>query len=407
MRAYYFSECPYPDVWPRSDHEYIRGTLPNTYCDPRVAADLINYRLDEWLLADEIGMDIMINEHRSSATCITASCMPPGAMLAKMTQKARILLLGPTIGMRRDPVGIAEELAYIDVVSRGRLEFGLLKGYPAEVAPSNMNPASLAGRYVEARDLILKALTYRDGPFNWEGEHFHYRQVNIWPRPYQDPHPPVWVTCFSPFSAVEVANQGYVCAASVDANLALAIFNTYRRRCAELGRPNPNQDRFAYMALIGLGNTEEEGLERLGKVRGWTWSSGITPPQLMNPPGAMPIPGAVAAMKKYPDRSNWATRATGLDGSVYNPSADAPKHLISSGMGFGGTPDQVFEQIKACYTYLGGFGHLNAMMHGGDLSHEDTTDSMRLFAREVLPRLKELVPPEPVDFRAQIEAARV
>ena len=61
MRAYYFSECPYPDVWPRSDHEYIRGTLPNTYCDPRVAADLINYRLDEWLLADDIGMDIMIN----------------------------------------------------------------------------------------------------------------------------------------------------------------------------------------------------------------------------------------------------------------------------------------------------------------------------------------------------------
>ena len=46
----------------------------------------------------------------------------------------------------------------------------------------------------------------------------------------------MWVTCFSPFSAVEVANQGYVCAASVDARLALAIFNTYRRRCAELGR---------------------------------------------------------------------------------------------------------------------------------------------------------------------------
>ena len=110
-------------------------------------------------------------------------------------------------------------------------------------------------------------------------------------------------------------------------------------------------------------------------------------------------------MKKYPDKTNWATRAVGLDGSVYNPSEDAPKHLISSAMGFGGTPDQVFEQIKAFYNYVGGFGHLNAMMHGGDLSHEDTTDSMKLFAREVLPRLQELVPPEPVDFSAEIEEA--
>jgi hypothetical protein len=46
------------------------------------------------------------------------------------------------------------------------------------------------------------------------------------------------------------------------------------------------------------------------------------------------------------------------------------------------------------------------MMHGGDLSHEDTTDSMRLFASEVLPRLQELEPPEPTDFRASAEAVR-
>ena len=42
--------------------------------------------------------------------------------------------------------------------------------------------------------LILKAMTSHDEPFNWEGEHFHYRHVNIWPRPVQAPHPPVWTT---------------------------------------------------------------------------------------------------------------------------------------------------------------------------------------------------------------------
>src|SRR5580704_7829705 len=58
--------------------------------------------------------------------------------------------------------------------------------------------ASFAGRlpavsFWEAHDLILKAMTSHDGPFNWEGTHFHYRQVNVWPRPWQQPHPPVWM----------------------------------------------------------------------------------------------------------------------------------------------------------------------------------------------------------------------
>ncbi len=49
-------------------------------------------------------------------------------------------------------------------------------------------------RFWEAHDFIIKAMTTHDEPFNWESEHFHYRQVNIWPRPWQQPHPPVWST---------------------------------------------------------------------------------------------------------------------------------------------------------------------------------------------------------------------
>src|SRR5438132_5026201 len=45
-----------------------------------------------------------------------------------------------------------------------------------------------------SHDFIVKAMTSHDQPFNWESEHFHYRQVNIWPRPWQQPHPPIWST---------------------------------------------------------------------------------------------------------------------------------------------------------------------------------------------------------------------
>lgn len=401
MRVYHFSECPYPDAWEHADKEPIRVTLPNKYFDPVAAADLLNHRLDEWVLADELGLDIMINEHRSTSTCLTASCIPPLAMMARETKKARLLTLGATIGMRRDPVLVAEELAYIDVISRGRLDMGLVKGYSAEVAPSNMNPATTSRRFWEAHDLIMKAMTHHEGAFNWEGEFFHYRQVNIWPRPYQQPHPPVWVTCFSVPSAIEVANRGHVVSASIDARTTVGIFDAYRKRSAELGKPNPPLDRFSYLCLVGVGNTEEEGLERLAKVRGWVWSSAVTPEQFGNPPGFNPLSMNIAGMKRHPNKESLLTRSVGRSGKIFNPAIDPVEHLIDSGMGFAGTPDQVFEQIKDFYHYVGGFGSLLAMMQGGDLSHEDTKDSMRLFANEVLPRLKELPPPDTVDYARQ------
>lgn len=394
MRVYHFSEMPYPNAWGHADREPIRVSLPNKHYDPKLGADLLNMRLDEYMLADELGFDLMFNEHRSTTTCVVPSCIPTVAMMARQTRNARLLALGPTIGVRRDPIMVAEELAFIDVVSRGRLDLGLLKGYPAEVAPSNMNPAAVNSRYWEAHDLIVKAMSNRDGPFNWEGEHFNYRQVNIWPRSYQEPHPPIWVSCFSPFSAVEVADRGYVCAASIDFNMTVGIFNAYRKRYAELGRPAPRPDRFAYLCLVGVGNTEEEGYERLSKVRGWVWSSGQTPEQYLNPPGFNPIAANVAMMKRHPNMTSWTTHTVGRNGSAFNPSTDPARNLVDSGMGFGGTPDQVFEQIREFHRAVGGFGNLLAMMQGGDLSHEETNDSLRLFAKEVFPRLKELGIPD-------------
>ena len=95
-------------------------------------------------------------------------------------------------------------------LSGGRLEMGLVKGAPYEIAPANSNPANLMRRYWEAHDLILKAMSTTDGPFNWEGEFFHYRNVNIWPRPIQQPTPPVWMTGMSVETGTMAAERGHV-----------------------------------------------------------------------------------------------------------------------------------------------------------------------------------------------------
>src|ERR1700745_395594 len=111
---------------------------------------------------------------------------------------------------RTAPLRVAEELATIDVISRGRLEMGFIKGVPYEFPCSNQNPVTVMDKFWEAHDFILKAMTSHDEPFSWEGEFFHYRQVNVWPRPVQQPHPPVWTTTGNKAQARLLGEKGYV-----------------------------------------------------------------------------------------------------------------------------------------------------------------------------------------------------
>ena len=81
----------------------------------------------------------------------------------------------------------------VDVLSRGRVECGFVRSVPYEIAAGNSNPVRLRERMYEALDLIVRARTTQDGPFSFEGQYYHHRMVNIWPRPYQQPHPPIWI----------------------------------------------------------------------------------------------------------------------------------------------------------------------------------------------------------------------
>src|SRR5580698_8944314 len=120
MRVFHMTEQPYFPAW-EGDRQ-LRVNIPNSFCDPKIAADLYHRYYDEWLLADHLGLDIMINEHHATATCMSSAAVIPLAILARETKKARLLVLGYPLGNRPDPLKAAEELATIDVLSRGRLE---------------------------------------------------------------------------------------------------------------------------------------------------------------------------------------------------------------------------------------------------------------------------------------------
>lgn len=390
MRVWYFSEMAYHPAWEEGQKRgSLRVVLPNGQVDPVLAGQFLNRYLDEFRYCDEMGLDIMVNEHHSTATCMTVSVPMALAVIARETKRSRLLALGNPIANRPDPVRVAEEMAWLDCLSGGRLEMGLVKGAPYEIAPANSNPGRFMRRYWEAHDLILKALSTTDGPFSWEGEHFHYRNVNIWPRPIQQPTPPVWMTGLSVDSGRMAAEKGHVIGTLLSGSVAKPMFDAYRKRASELGW-TAGPDRLAYAACIGVGKTREEGYRRADLIAGYVRTAPVVLEPFTNPPGYNSI-GANVAYMKSGGRGFVKDRA----GNPVDHRTATVEQFMETDTVFAGTPDDVYDQIKAFHDRVGGFGHLLFFGQGGFLDHADTMDNIRLFATEVMPRLKELSPELP------------
>jgi len=385
MKAWHFSENAYPYLPPAEEYESIRVNLPNRHYDPEIGASLYDRFLDEWVIAEEEGMEIMLNEHHQSATCVDPAAPLMLAALARLTKRARLLILGNPISNRRQPVRVAEEMALIDVLSRGRLEAGFVRGVPYELSPANSNPVRSNERHWEALDLIVKAWTTHDGPFSHEGRFFHHRMINIWPRPFQKPHPPVWVSTTSPGGAARVGSRGYVQATFLTGfDGTRAVFDAYRKGWHAAGRPAPVPiHRLAYAALVYAAPTEAAARSGAEKLL-WYVTSNKVPPHFANPPGYVPVQAAVQMLRgaQHP-----------LSAFRRNATVDA---AIEAGIMFAGTPDQVYDQIRRMYGHVGGFGHLLIMGQAGFLEHDETVTGIRCFAREVYPRLKEAFPDDTV-----------
>jgi alkanesulfonate monooxygenase SsuD/methylene tetrahydromethanopterin reductase-like flavin-dependent oxidoreductase (luciferase family) len=379
MKAWHFSESAYPYLPPADSYKTIRVTLPNKYYGPEKGAALWDRYLDEWLIAEQEGIEVMLNEHHQTATCVDPAAPLVLAALARLTSKARLLILGNPIANRNQPIRVAEEMAMVDILSKGRVEVGFVRGVPWEIAAANSNPVRMNERHWEALDLIIKAWTHHEGPFSHEGRFFHHRMINIWPRPYQQPHPPIWVSTTSPGGAARVGERGFVQATFLTGfDGTNAIFNSYRKgwRQAGLGNDVP-LDRLAYAALVYTAPTEAEARVGAEKLL-WYVTANKVLPQFSNPPGYVPVRANVHMLKGGSDPTTSAFKQ--------RPTVDS---AIQSGMMMAGTPDQVVKQIKKLYDHVDGFGHLLLMGQAGFLEHKETVLGIRTFAREVYPRLQE------------------
>src|SRR5438132_10801034 len=283
----YFTERPYR--WVPED-EVLRNegffAVSNKYFDREKAADDYNYFLDEYCYAEELGFDaLMLNEHHGNPFCMGSVMNVEASILARITKKAKIVLLGNPLPVLKHPLRMAEELAMIDLISKGRLVPGWVRGAGSEQIFNNANPAYNREMFNEAHDLILAAWT-RPGPFRWEGKHFNYRFVNPWVTPYQKPHPPIMIPgVLSPETVVWCAEHKYPYLGLGTALPATAeLWNIYGETAAKQGY-EAGSENFGYLQHVVVAETEEKA-EELGRAHLFGGGQGaFSRPEHTLPPG--------------------------------------------------------------------------------------------------------------------------
>ena len=156
------------------------------------------------------------------------------------------------------------------------------------------------------------------------------------------------------------------------------MFTGVRENLKKKGLPKPADDLFAFMPLVAVGETEEEALKFVQEVF-WYVTHNKAEPQFRAPPGYVETNLYANFLSgKFSGGRTDAIRSKGMD------------YFRETGVAVYGTPDVVVAKLKKMYKQMGGFGHLIAMLHSGDMPYENAAKSMKLFAEEVAPQLKDI-----------------
>jgi alkanesulfonate monooxygenase SsuD/methylene tetrahydromethanopterin reductase-like flavin-dependent oxidoreductase (luciferase family) len=374
----FFHLMPYPYLPDDFDTAYESTSLtyPNANFDPSLGRALYARYLDELEYADQLGFDgIAVNEHHQSAYGLMPSPNLMAAALTRRTSRARIMVLGNAIGIRGNPLRVAEEIAMLDLMSGGRVDSGFVRGIGWEYFGHSINPTKSRSRFNEAHDLILKAWTSPE-MFSWYGENYEYRYVNIWPRPLQEPHPPIFIPGAGSTETMKFCAERRYTYMSVYAptRIVRRWFDGYRQAAADLGYV-ADPEKIAFSVPIYVADTDEKAHAEGRPAIEWLYHKGLRQTaQMVTPPGYM-SPGSLRGVL-----------ASGMRGFGVSSYED----LLAQGQAVVGSPSSVAKRLGELYDDLGGFGQIIGLFAIGPSTHEQVTRSAELFATEVMPVLRPL-----------------
>jgi alkanesulfonate monooxygenase SsuD/methylene tetrahydromethanopterin reductase-like flavin-dependent oxidoreductase (luciferase family) len=192
MNVFVFDLLPYAE---HLDHlkagKELPWPLPRRHFKPEVAVRTYAEHLTAWDAMERLGYDgVGFNEHHTSPYGLMNSPNLLAASAAQRTTRLRLLMYGNLLPLH-DPLRLAEELAMLDCLSNGRIISGFARGIPREYNVYKVRLDESRARFEEAWEIIRRAWT--EEVFSYEGKFWAYEDVAIWPRPVQQPHPPVWV----------------------------------------------------------------------------------------------------------------------------------------------------------------------------------------------------------------------
>jgi len=355
-------ETPYAEM-----KDYRDFPAPNKMFDPQEGHRLYLEYIEELVLAEELGFDyVALPEQHSKQDNIDPS---PNIIISHLVGKTKRIGLLPygAILPLHNPIRIAEEYAMLDVLSKGRLMAGFVHGGLTNYLAYGMDYLSERNRFEEAWDLIVKAWT-ADEPFQWKGKHYQFEKVSVWPRPYQKPHPQLHTSGpFPAFAAERDASYGLWVQPTADIR---GTFGKYRDAYVKAHKKEPTQDKVVLVRSVYVSENDDRAEEECAKHLLYMYRT-------LWKPGMM-------AVKQVEERIGrklfWASRLF-LTEMSYD-------QLLESGMHIAGSPESVLEQIMKQQKEIG-FGTFVSEFRFGSLPHRSAKKSMELFAKKVMPHLRE------------------
>ena len=382
MKIFHFHLMPYAHM----DLDAIRQagsawvTLSNSHYDPIKGAELYNEYLDQMEFADQLGFDgLVVNEHHQTAYGLMPT---PGVMagaLARRMKNGKLAVLGRALPLLNNPLTVAEEFAMLDNITRGNFIAGFVRGIGAEYHSFGTNPAESQERFAEAHDLIIRAWT-EPGPFAYEGKYYKFKYVNPWPRPYQQPHPPIFIPSSGSLSTIRwAAQKRYTyCQTLAPFDAVARTFDLYREEANKAGY-EASPDQLAWSNAIFVRETDEKAMRDVRPHLEAYMNEFLTRnPAMMSPPGY----SSVESIKRV--RAIKAVRG----------ARQSAEEIIEKGMVIVGSPNTVREKLAAMQDRAR-FNISLTKTQFGTMPHALVTENQIAIAEEILPFFRDRQPQTP------------
>jgi len=347
--------------------------LPTYFPDTDGDVGLLMRRWVDLLAESEaLGFDsVWANEHHFDSY---GGLIPsPPVMLAALSQRTTRVRLGTSIIVLplHNPLEIAEQLAMVDLMSGGRVEFGIGRGFvDFDYDRLGVPREDSQERMFEQLDIILKA--WSGEPFSHQGKYYSYPKLELWPRPEQRPHPPIWLSCSRTPASYEWAGQrGYKILTIPYLSVEMAAANNkfYRAAWDAAGHPAKEWQIAAHYHCV-LCETKQEA-RKIGRE---AWRRYLEATTHTRDRGRMDADRPAA-----PSQGGAGQEPPDIDRMVEDLRTVAC------------TPDEAVTLLERAQDAMG-FTQCDCTFFFGGVTHDQAQRSLHLFANEVMPKLKDRQP---------------